>query len=445
MLAAGSGLALAPTSVRDSTSRVMAKQTDPRNEALEAALATSRDPGLLAQYGEWLRATGSVRGQLAALDGASGARIDEFVRAHGAELLGGLAPHVGRAVHAWWAHGFIRQLALRSMGPVGGPSVGHVAQLVAKIPKLASARFLSSLRLGRAANKRLPAHDGWDPERTHTRSLHALSRALPCLPRLTSLSLDDYDRDFMAHELDDAPGEVARFWAAAAGLVALTVRARRFLAPSHAAVIAWPAALERLCIEAQSGHDRVIASLLGASWPRLTHLDLWLPGMATRGVDISSLLARDRLPALTHLGLELCVDADALAEALATSSLAPQLTSLSLAGGALTMRGARALTGGLPRLERLDVSECTLDADACAVVVGLAPSVSLLAQRSPDRTLRDCMSDAIFTSSLATPLGPLGPLHELAVRAGWPVQAGPAVSGGFGTTLLSRPRAAQPE
>jgi hypothetical protein len=95
--------------------------------------------------------------------------------------------------------------------------------------------------------------------------------------------------------------------------------------------------------------------------PNLEHLELWL-GVENYGGeasvdDLEAILTGERLPALTHLGLQDSEIEDEIAAAVGAAPVVARLETLSLSMGTLTDRGAEALLTGQPltHLRRLDL------------------------------------------------------------------------------------------
>ncbi|EFC84210.1 STM4015 family protein [Parafrankia sp. EUN1f] len=127
----------------------------------------------------------------------------------------------------------------------------------------------------------------------------------------------------------------------------------------------------------------VVRAVGGSDLPALEHLDLWLGtdnyGGDATVADLAGILGGERLPALRHLGLENAQIADEVAAAVAGAPIVARLTSLSLALGTLTDRGAESLLSGQPltHLERLDLHHHFLT-DAAMNRVGAAlPGVEI--------------------------------------------------------------------
>lgn len=120
-------------------------------------------------------------------------------------------------------------------------------------------------------------------------------------------------------------------------------------------------ALKTLRFETGGLPAAVVRAVGESDLPALEHLDLWLGtdnyGGDATPADLVGVLGGERLPALRHLGLEDAEIADEVAAAVAAAPIVARLTSLSLAMGALTDRGAEALLSGQPltHLRRLDL------------------------------------------------------------------------------------------
>ncbi|MEX5633941.1 STM4015 family protein [Parafrankia sp. FMc2] len=120
-------------------------------------------------------------------------------------------------------------------------------------------------------------------------------------------------------------------------------------------------ALRTLRFESGGLPAAVVRAVGECDLPALEHLDLWLGtddyGGDATAADLAGILGGERLPALAHLGLEDARIADEVAAAVASAPVVARLTSLSLAMGALTDRGAESLLSGqsLTHLDRLDL------------------------------------------------------------------------------------------
>lgn len=117
--------------------------------------------------------------------------------------------------------------------------------------------------------------------------------------------------------------------------------------------------LRVLRIESGGLPGEVVRALGEAELPNLERLELWL-GVAEYGgewrpADLKGLLSGERLPALSHLGLQDSDIQDQVAELVAGAPVVKGLESLALSMGTLTDRGAEALLAGLGHLRELDL------------------------------------------------------------------------------------------
>ncbi|SDG78602.1 hypothetical protein SAMN05421505_10817 [Sinosporangium album] len=140
-------------------------------------------------------------------------------------------------------------------------------------------------------------------------------------------------------------------------------------------------ALRTLRFETGGLPVEVLRGVLDSDLPRLERLDLWL-GVPNYGCtvslgDLSPLLSGERLPALTHLGVENSDQQDEIAALVAASPLVARLACLSLALGTFGDEGAEALLAGQPltHLKRLDLRHHFMsDSMMSRLTDALAPS-----------------------------------------------------------------------
>lgn len=120
--------------------------------------------------------------------------------------------------------------------------------------------------------------------------------------------------------------------------------------------------LRVLRVESGGLPPHVAEHIAASQLPSLERLELWLGdenyGGGTTVEQLAPLFAGEGKPALRHLGLQNSFIQDELAAALASATVVPQLTSLSLSMGALSDTGAEALLQGQPltHLRELDLS-----------------------------------------------------------------------------------------
>ncbi|MFV2179969.1 STM4015 family protein [Actinomadura sp. LOL_016] len=127
----------------------------------------------------------------------------------------------------------------------------------------------------------------------------------------------------------------------------------------------------------------VVRAVGASDLPNLEVLDLWLGEDGYGGdaavADLAPILSGERLPELTHLGLEDAQIEDEIAEAVAGAPVVARLESLSLAMGILTDRGAEALLAGQPltHLRRLDLHHHFLSESMMERVEAALPGVDV--------------------------------------------------------------------
>ncbi|WP_018656952.1 STM4015 family protein [Actinomadura flavalba] len=148
--------------------------------------------------------------------------------------------------------------------------------------------------------------------------------------------------------------------------------------------------LRVLRVESAGLPGDVVRALGASDLPNLESLNLWFGtggygGDATVD-DLAPVLAGDRLPRLTHLGLENATITDEIAAALATAPVVARLESLSLALGTLTDAGAEALLAGQPltHLRLLDLGHHFLSDETMERVAAALPAADLDGQEDPD-------------------------------------------------------------
>ncbi|TCN50409.1 hypothetical protein EV641_11261 [Rhodococcus sp. SMB37] len=105
--------------------------------------------------------------------------------------------------------------------------------------------------------------------------------------------------------------------------------------------------LRSLTVESGGLQQTYLEALLAIDAPELTDLELWLGvdnyGAITDLEPLADLLAGNRFPAMTHLGLRNSDLADRIAAALAQAPVLQRITTLDLSNGTLTDTGADAL------------------------------------------------------------------------------------------------------
>jgi uncharacterized protein (TIGR02996 family) len=281
---------------------------DDRGAALEDAIAANPDDAnAFAVYGDWLHKHGDPRGELIALQHATGpkaaAAIGKHIALHAPQLLGPLAPLVRdvrdpNAAPFLWQHGFIRRAELASQKEYGLDRV--VAELLAH----PSGKFLVEL-----------AVRAFDRKEALAVIDHVRSAAPPTLRELDLFARANLDR------ID------RQLWPALPKLERLTLTARTFALDGFALP-----ALVRGKFIATSMSAAAVEAIVAAPWPVLERLEIRFCGV--RGTteadfhDLRPLLLRTDMPRLTHLKLRGCAFAGAVARTLAGAPLSRQLQVL---------------------------------------------------------------------------------------------------------------------
>lgn len=156
--------------------------------------------------------------------------------------------------------------------------------------------------------------------------------------------------------------------------------------------------LTSLTIESGGLQHRYVEAFLAADAPRLTDLELWLGvenyGGITTVEPLAPLLAGDRFPALTRLGLCNSELADPIAAALDGAPILRRLTTLDLSKGTLTDTGAAALAAAdLGAVTTLVLDHHYVGDDAVARLRAAHPHITISAQ---DRQDPDTYDDEVY-------------------------------------------------
>jgi uncharacterized protein (TIGR02996 family) len=285
---------------------------DERGPALEAAIIDDpEDAEAFAVYGDWLHKHGDPRGELIALQQATGPRAAASVGKHLAEhaqrLLGPLARlvrdvRVPDAAPFFWKHGFIRRAELVSVK--GKPLDASVVELFGH----PSAKFLVELAV-RAYERR-----------EALAILDALAGAPPTLRELDLLARADL-------------GRIASGVFGMRNLERLAIAARGFELATDFAV----PTLKRARFLATSMTSAAVEVIVKAPWPVLERLEIRFcrAGGSTEADfhDVRPLLLRTDLPALTHLKLRGAPFAGAIVRTLLAAPLSRQLHVLDFSAG----------------------------------------------------------------------------------------------------------------
>ena len=148
--------------------------------------------------------------------------------------------------------------------------------------------------------------------------------------------------------------------------------------------------LRTLVIETGGMDQALMAQVLEAQLPELTHLELYTGsedyGANTEVADLASLLTGGLFPELTYLGVRNCEYTDAFCRAIVGSPLLDRLEVLDLSLGTLTDEGARVLADspGIRKLRRLDVHHHYLTEEGQRLLTGLGIPVDVSEPQTPD-------------------------------------------------------------
>jgi hypothetical protein len=325
-----------------------------RNLDLEAKLAADpRDTANYQVYRDWLESQGFVH------DG----RVTLGPLADCDDMLGELE----------WRHGFIRAATVRyTLERFNGerPDLSIEQVLLWLLEDPAPGRFIERLTLG------LARHD----DNNYAGACRTIGARLR--PALLELMLGDFGSEEC--ELNwTSISDTAPLWPAVPRLRKLVLRAGSMQLDG----IDLPELRE---LETITGGmpPEALAAIANASWPKLERLSLQIgcahQGAATDVRLVEPLLAGTKLPALMHLGLCNCELTDALCDRLATAAILPQLRSLDLSMGTMSMAGVQALLRtpkAFAHLEHICVDDNFLPDEAQALLETLGPAIEFGYQR----------------------------------------------------------------
>ncbi|MFG1780347.1 STM4015 family protein [Micromonospora sp. NPDC049051] len=216
----------------------------------------------------------------------------------------------------------------------------------------------------------------WGYAAFHPAPIAQLCAAAPRLPALRALFLGDITSEECEVSWMKV-GDVSALLTAYPALEVLRVRGGEdfdFSPVRHAR-------LRELAAESGGLSREFVGAVLDSDLPALTDLELWLGtsdyGGDAQVSDLAPLLAGDRFPQLSRLGLCNSEIADDLARALASAPVVPRLRRLDLSMGTLGDEGAAALLAGQPltHLAELDLSHHYLAEETAASVVAALPGV----------------------------------------------------------------------
>ena len=302
-------------------------------------------------YGDVLQTAGDPRGELIALQTAGQTKAAaKYLKEHRAALLGALAEIDEAKVDLGWENGFIKEarVAYDDDDSYDEETEAEVVQWLATLLDEPSARFLQSLTVGIV--------------QMVDNSYDAVIREIGRRPRpaLRSLFLGDFDGEQTEISWSSL-GDITKLCGACERLESLTLKSgpMNFGKPGQ---LVFPHLRELRVITGGLGKDSLKA-ILTAQLPSLERLDLYF-GSESYGCnitrkDVDALLASDRFPKLTHLGLLNSGIADELCSVLHLSPLVAQVKELDLSLGTLSDAGASTLgtyAKGLAHLEKLDIT-----------------------------------------------------------------------------------------
>jgi hypothetical protein len=272
-----------------------------------------------------------------------------------------------------WQHGFIRAARLRyPMERFNGerPEVPIAQALEWLLDDPGPGRFVARLTIG------LVRHDAND----YAGVCQVIGARLR--PALHELELGDFDRDEC--ELNwSSIVTLPRLWASIPRLRKLYLRAGSMQLDG----IDLPELRE---LETVTGGmpPEALAAVANANWPKLEWLSLQVglahQNAATDVTLVEPLLAGTKLPALTHLGLCNCEFTDELCERLASAPILPQLRSLNLSMGTMSIAGVQALLRtpkAFAHLDQICVDDNYLPDEAQALLETLGPAIVFCWQR----------------------------------------------------------------
>lgn len=337
---------------------------EPRSQELEAAIdaEVDRDDAFLV-YGDWLSSRGSPRGELVSLH-AAGKRAPQLESA----LLGPLV-RLGDRLDARWRLGFLTEIRLETTRDDERDGL-NLAQLVAKLWALPSARFLRELKVACAS-----AHEDGVMEQVLATLIGSGPR-----PSMRALTFETNTEEEMLSWT--STGDLSPLGAAFPKLERLFVHAgqAQLTPPSFPN-------LRSLDLHTTSLTSELISALARAPWPQLRHLGLWF-GSRSYGVEVTMDEVRPLLdaplPALTSLALANSELTDELCVALCGHSLLRRLVALDLSMGTMTDAGAQTLLSHreqLKHLKTLDVDDNYLSDEAVASLRSVFPQLVSKEQR----------------------------------------------------------------
>ncbi|QQR47138.1 WGR domain-containing protein [Myxococcus xanthus] len=360
------------------------------NPELEAAILKDPDNvDAYLVYSDWLQGQGDPRGELIAIQHAasqaSGTEASDLKRKATAHikkyqtlLLGELAAGVkSEELSLEWHLGFIRSARV---GQKEYDSDFNVPETAGALLKHPSARFIRGLTIGMAS---------FDGENEYGETIQALVEAGGS-KTIQELFIGDFEY----------PDDTEISWTHLTDISALLkvlpdLRKLRLRGGElELGAIDLPE-LREFTVETGGLPLAAVKSIANAKWPKLERLEVWFGSDnygAEGGVeDIQPILDGKGLPNLKQLGLRNSEFTDALAQALPTAKVLPQLETLDISMGTLSDEGARALAdkaAAFAHLKQLDVTENTLTDEGQALLPKAIPHANVGNQRDYEEEYR---------------------------------------------------------
>jgi len=340
----------------------------PWSSEFEAAIL--REPenvGARQVYGDWLQLNGNPLGELVALQGAgiaSGAQADAMFES----MFGAVAKNFRtrhsqrpgeRGLELKFHNGFVDSIWCGS-----GETKEAKAALDAVLSSPAS-RFVRSVTLGLT-------------EYSSQGLIETLVRHAPRL--IERLEVADFDYTYEATMGQANTGNLHRIWAAMPSLQKVVTRGGGYLELGE--IIA--PGLRSFTVETSGLDTTALNSILGARWPSLERLKVWLGDGFTGSLDdLQPIFAGGGLTKLEHFGLMNSTLTNSFIAALARSKMLKQLRTLNLSLGTLTDEGVAELAThrkAFAHLEAINLRDNLIEDLDAANALGLP--LTLNSQRS---------------------------------------------------------------
>ncbi len=340
------------------------------NADCEAAiLKNPEDPKAYLVYADWLQSHDNPVGELIALQHAKKENSDQakaIIEENFEAWFGEAAAeaHEAEDLDLTWRWGFIDSVWC---GHQGYDSSSDAPEVLNRVLSSPLARFVRSVTLG------LTDYEDGEPQAQNLVDV-LVKRAPQALQRLEVADFEYPDDTEMswAH-----PGDMKSVWKAMPGLREVVFRGGNL----EVGKIDAPE-LKSFTIETGGLSKENVENILGAKWPKLETLKIWLGqenyGFESSLDDFKPLFDAKGLGSVKHLGIMNSEFADELIPALAKSKILKQLETLDLSLGTLTTDGAKALKehlGAFKHLQSLNLKENLLDEEGIALVKTLGLNI----------------------------------------------------------------------